>query len=67
MEDGKVMINIIYEDNHLLVVEKPCNILVQADNTGDLNLLTMLKKKPLTIEMKPLPNYIIGMQKRTLG
>lgn len=31
------------------------------------NLLTMLKKKPLTIEMKPLPNYIIGMQKRTLG
>ncbi len=31
------------------------------------NLLKMLKKKPLTIEMKPLPNYIIGMQKRTLG
>ena len=44
MEDGKVMINIIYEDNHLLVVEKPINMLVQADNTGDLDLLTVLKE-----------------------
>lgn len=43
MEDGRVMINILYEDNHLLVVEKPINILVQADNTGDLDLLTLLK------------------------
>lgn len=37
------MINILYEDNHLLVVEKPINVLVQADNTKDLDLLTMLK------------------------
>lgn len=44
MEDGKVMNNIIYEDNHLLVIEKKPNILVQADNTNDLDLLTMLKK-----------------------
>ena len=43
MEDGKVMINILYEDNHLLVVEKPINILVQEDNTGDKDLLTILK------------------------
>ncbi len=43
MEDGKVMIKIIYEDNHLLVVEKPCNVLVQADDTKDLDLLTLLK------------------------
>lgn len=43
MEDGKVMIKIIYEDNHLLVVEKPINMLVQADNTNDLDLLTILK------------------------
>lgn len=42
--DGKVMINIIYEDNHLLVVEKPINVLVQADKSGDEDLLTMLKK-----------------------
>ena len=44
MGDGKVMINIIYEDNHLLVVEKPINVPVQADKSGDEDLLTMLKK-----------------------
>lgn len=43
MVDGK-MNKIIYEDNHLLVVEKPQNVLVQADNTNDLDLLTSLKK-----------------------
>ena len=38
------MNKIIYEDNHLLVVEKPQNVLVQADNTNDLDLLASLKK-----------------------
>lgn len=38
------MINVLYEDNHLLVVEKPINIPVQADISGDMDLLTMLKK-----------------------
>lgn len=38
------MINIIYEDNHLLVVEKPINIIVQEDNTKDKDLLTILKE-----------------------
>ncbi len=37
------MINILYEDNHLLVVEKKPNILVQADDTNDTDLLTILK------------------------
>lgn len=44
MEDGKAMINIIYEDNHLLVVEKPINMLVQSDNTNDKDLLSILKQ-----------------------
>ncbi len=44
MEDGKVMkINIIYEDNHILVVEKPINIPTQGDSTYDKNLLDILK------------------------
>ena len=42
MADGKV--NVIYEDNHIIVVEKPRNVLVQADNTKDLDLLSMVKK-----------------------
>ncbi|NLA33471.1 MAG: RNA pseudouridine synthase, partial [Tenericutes bacterium] len=40
------MINfkILYEDNHLIVVEKPINILSQKDKTNDLDLLTMVKE-----------------------
>ena len=37
------MINIIYEDNHLLVVEKPINIPVQEDESKDMDFLTILK------------------------
>ena len=37
-------INIIFEDNHLLVVEKPVNMPVCADNSNDLDLLSLLKK-----------------------
>jgi len=36
-------INIIYEDNHLLVVEKPINIPVCEDESKDLDLLSILK------------------------
>lgn len=38
------MNKILFEDNHILVVEKPVNMLVQADNTKDNDLLTELKK-----------------------
>lgn len=38
------MITILYEDNHLLVVEKPVNMLVQEDKTKDKDLLTLLKE-----------------------
>ncbi|MEN6563573.1 MAG: pseudouridine synthase [Christensenella sp.] len=37
-------IRILYEDNHLLVVEKPVNMPVQADVSGDPDLLTLLKE-----------------------
>ena len=36
-------INIIYEDNHLLVVEKPVNIPVQEDSSKDIDMITLLK------------------------
>ena len=46
MEDGKkkMKINVLYEDNHVLVVEKPLNVLSQGDNTKDKDLLTMVKE-----------------------
>lgn len=37
-------IEIIYEDNHLLVVKKPANMLTQADSSGDTDLLSLLKQ-----------------------
>ena len=36
-------LNILYEDNHIIVVVKPNNILSQKDATNDLDLLTMVK------------------------
>lgn len=41
---GNQMINVIYEDNHLLVVKKPINVPVQEDESKDKDLLTMLKE-----------------------
>jgi 23S rRNA pseudouridine1911/1915/1917 synthase len=35
--------NVIYEDNHLLVVNKASGILVQGDETGDIPLVEMCK------------------------
>ena len=37
------MLNVIYEDNHIIVVEKPCNIPSQADKTTDVDMLTLVK------------------------
>ena len=37
-------LNIIYEDNHIIVVEKPVNIPSQGDKTGDIDMLTLVKK-----------------------
>ena len=37
-------INVIYEDNHLLVVEKPVNMPIDQDSSNDPDLLNELKK-----------------------
>ena len=44
MEDGKVMNNILYEDNHIIVVEKQVNVPVQEDSSKDIDLLNIIKK-----------------------
>ena len=65
MEDGKAMskLNVLYEDNHIIVVEKPVNILSQGDNTGDVSLLDMVKDYVKEKYNKP-GNVYIGLVHR---
>ena len=51
-------LNIIYEDNHLLVVEKPSNIPVQEDYSKDIDILTILKDYRKIHENKPGEAFI---------
>ena len=37
-------LKIVYEDNHILVVVKPYDVPVQADESGDADMLTLLKQ-----------------------
>ena len=36
-------LNVIYEDNHIIVVEKIVNVPSQSDKTGDTDMLSMVK------------------------
>ncbi|MFD2759930.1 RluA family pseudouridine synthase [Lentibacillus juripiscarius] len=56
-------IPILYEDNHLLVIEKPVNIPVQEDSTMDKDLLTMLKED-LKIRYQKPGNVYLGLVHR---
>ena len=37
-------LNVLYEDNHIIVVEKEPNIPSQQDKTGDIDMLTLVKQ-----------------------
>ncbi|HLR54108.1 MAG TPA: RNA pseudouridine synthase [Pseudogracilibacillus sp.] len=56
-------IPILYEDNHLLIVEKPVNVPVQGDESGDLDLLNMLKQD-LKIRYQKPGNVYLGLVHR---
>lgn len=56
-------IPILFEDNHLLVVEKPPNILSQADQTEDKDILTILKEDIKERYNKP-GNVYLGLVHR---
>ncbi len=51
-------IKVIYEDNHIIVVEKPANIPSQEDKTGDLDMLTMVKKYLIKKYNKPRDAFV---------
>lgn len=36
-------LNVLYEDNHIIVVVKPYNVLSQGDSTGDVSIMDMIK------------------------
>ncbi|MEK4026092.1 RluA family pseudouridine synthase [Sporosarcina sp. FSL W7-1283] len=56
-------IPILYEDNHLLVVEKPVNIPVQEDRSGDVDVLSALKEDIKRRYQKP-GNVYLGLVHR---
>lgn len=56
-------IPILYEDNHLLVIEKPINIPVQEDNSGDKDLLNLLKED-IKIRYEKPGNVYLGLVHR---
>ena len=56
-------LNVLYEDNHLIVVEKKPNVLSQSDVTGDMDLLTMVKSYVKEKYDKP-GNVYIGLVHR---
>ncbi len=58
-----IKIPIIFEDNHLLVVNKPPNVLSQQDRTGDTDMLTLLKKIIKLRDNKP-GNVFLGLVHR---
>lgn len=56
-------VSILYEDNHLLVVEKPVNVPVQEDYTEDMDLLTFLKND-IKIRYEKPGNVYLGLVHR---
>ena len=58
-------LEVLYEDNHILVVNKPCNILSQEDCTGDTSILTMVKY--YVKEKYNKPNNVCGIMEEESG
>lgn len=52
------MLNVIYEDNHLLIVQKPAGLLSQGDATGDDSLVDAAKRYLKEKYSKPGEVYV---------
>ena len=59
----KNKLEILYEDNHIIVVVKPVNILSQSDSTKDIDMLTMVKSYIKEKYNKP-GNVYVGLVHR---
>ncbi len=56
-------LNVIYEDNHIIVVEKPVGIPTQADISGDVDMYTLVKEYIRKKYNKP-GNVFVGIVHR---
>lgn len=56
-------LNILYEDNHIIVVVKPFNVLSQGDSTGDISIMDMIKEYIKVKYNKP-GNVYLGLVHR---
>lgn len=68
MVDGKSnmdtsKLHVLYEDNHVIVVEKPVNIAVMEDSSQDLDLLSIVKEYIKVKYDKP-GNVFVGLVHR---
>lgn len=59
----KNKLNVLYEDNHIIVVEKPFNILSQKDNTNDIDMLEIIKDY-LKVKYNKKGNVYLGLVHR---
>ena len=56
-------LEVLYEDNHVIVCYKPAGVLSQADHTGDIDMLTMVKDYLKKTYNKP-GNIFVGLVHR---
>ena len=63
MEDGSAMIKVLYEDNHLLGVEKPVNVPINEDASCDEDLLS-LSKEYIRVKYQKPGNVYLGLVHR---
>lgn len=56
-------VNILYEDNHIIAVDKPAGLLTQPDYSDDPSLLEMVKQHIKKRDKKP-GNVFLGMVQR---
>ena len=56
-------LNVIYEDNHIIVVEKIVNVPSQSDKTEDVDMLTLVKQYIKEKYNKP-GNVYVGLVHR---
>lgn len=59
----KSKLNVLYEDNHIIVVEKPSGIPTQEDSTGDMDMYNLVKEYIRVKYNKP-GNVFVGIVHR---